>query len=152
MSGELLGQCSQDLRVLENVLDGEMLDEFDYLDLDWAPSLLEKASIESGTSHALREALRMSTDGILEVMPGYSGVYSNYATPTCLVAEEVARISDSLRQIDVDILLAPKVIAVVTAGNEIQDPRPYLLEHFAALRTFYAGAAERQLAVMMWWD
>ncbi|MFJ9942810.1 hypothetical protein [Streptomyces erythrochromogenes] len=30
--------------------------------------------------------------------------------------------------------------------------RPYLLEHFDALRGFYADAAERHLVVVLWWD
>lgn len=152
MPGELLAQCSQDLRVFENLLRGEALDEIDYLDLDWAPSLLKKASIDSGSPHLLREALRLSTDGALEVMPGYSGVNSMYQAPTYLGAQEVARVARSFSEIDVDGLLAPEIVELVTEGQGLDDPRTYLLEHFAALRAFYAGASDRQLAVMMWWD
>ncbi|GAA0325471.1 hypothetical protein GCM10010302_75740 [Streptomyces polychromogenes] len=30
--------------------------------------------------------------------------------------------------------------------------RPYLLEHFNALRNLYLDAAERHLLVVLWWD
>jgi hypothetical protein len=32
------------------------------------------------------------------------------------------------------------------------DPRPYLYRHLAALRDFYLTAAQRHLAVALWWD
>lgn len=149
---ELLTRCSKDLLVFEDALSGKALDEVDYLDLDWSPSQLQEAFALVGSTLLSREALHLSTKGVRDVMPGSDGMYSMYVTPTYLDSRDVIGVSVALRQIEVDSLLTEEIAAAVIGEDGPADPRSYLVQHFLALRAFYAGAAERGLAVMMWWD
>jgi hypothetical protein len=131
---------------------GTELPDKDYGDLDWAPSLLDKAAVRAGLDPLQTEALRKSTDGAAEAHPGYIGDYSMYEAPTYLSSLETSEVSALLDSIDPSVLLASDVVEDVVKGVAIIEPRDYLVDQFEKLRDFYRESANRRLAVLLWWD
>ncbi|MFF3002193.1 DUF1877 domain-containing protein [Kitasatospora sp. NPDC057940] len=133
----------------------------DCLDLDWAPSMLERACELTRLDAVHLEALRSATDGDSGIDLGFLNAnqhaiafFSN-STPTALHPADVARVSTLLGEIDMRAILRSVVDsgAGSTLGDGfIGDPTEYLLAHFGALRGFYEEAARRRLLVVLWWD
>ncbi|MER7584513.1 DUF1877 domain-containing protein [Kitasatospora sp. NPDC097691] len=133
----------------------------DCLDLDWAPSMLERACELTRLDAVHLEALKRATDGdrgidvdFLNAGPDPIAFFSN-STPTALCAEAVAEVSVLLGEIDIQAIL--RSVLDSGKGSElgygfIGDPTEYLLGHFGALREFYAEAARRGLLVVEWLD
>ncbi|MEV7028101.1 DUF1877 family protein [Kitasatospora sp. NPDC093558] len=133
----------------------------DCLDLDWAPRMLERACEPTRLDAAHLEALRRATDGdggieldFLNVGPHAIAFFSN-SMPTALDPEAVAQVSALLGEIDMQGIL--QSVRDSGGGSTLGpgftgDPTEYLLDHFGALRGFYAEAARRGLAVVLWWD
>ncbi|MER7757207.1 DUF1877 domain-containing protein [Kitasatospora sp. NPDC097643] len=133
----------------------------DCLDLDWAPSMLERACELAQLDAVRLEALRSATDGDSGIDLGFLNVglhaiafFSN-STPTALCPAEVARVATLLGEIDMRATL--RSVMDSGAGSTlgygfVGDPTEYLLEHFGALRRFYEEAARRGLLVVQWWD
>ncbi|MFI7359945.1 DUF1877 family protein [Streptomyces avidinii] len=137
----------------------------DILDLDWAPTLLERICELGGLDDVHRNALRQSTEGDTAIDLGFLNTHPHAigpfgSAPTALSAAQVARVSELLWQIDFPALLAALPTDETEAASLIGDgadriaggPRKYLLGHFNALREFYRDAAQRQLLLVLWWD
>ncbi|MFF0850724.1 DUF1877 family protein [Streptomyces sp. NPDC003280] len=137
----------------------------DVLDLDWAPSLLERVCELGGLDDVHRHALRQALDGdtaidlaFLNTHPHAIGPFG--PDPTALSPAQVARVAELLGQIDFPALLAAlppdEAQAASLIGNGankiVGGPKPYLVKHFNAMREFYRGASQRQLLVVLWWD
>ncbi|MEU9132322.1 DUF1877 domain-containing protein [Kitasatospora sp. NPDC048540] len=137
----------------------------DCLDLDWAPAMLVRVCELAGIDEPYLAALRRATDGgavpevgFLHAHPHAIGPFG--PPPTALGPKEVGRVSRLLGEIDLRAALAVLPADGRAAGKRIglgaeglvHGPGRYLTVHFDALRTFYAGAAERGLAVVSWWD
>ncbi|WP_406277352.1 DUF1877 domain-containing protein [Embleya sp. NBC_00896] len=133
----------------------------DWLDLDWAPSMLERACELTRLDAVRLEALKRATDGDSDIDLGFLNAdphaiafFSN-STATALCPDAVVQVSALLEEIDMHAILR----SVLNSGTEselgygfIGDPTEYLLGHFGALRDFYTQAARRGLLVVLWWD
>ncbi|MFJ9609620.1 DUF1877 family protein [Kitasatospora sp. NPDC101176] len=131
----------------------------DCLDLDWAPFLLKRVAELGGLDQAPLAALHLALDGD----PGFDLAFLNrypYAiaafggTPTALAPAEVARAAGLLHGIDLPALwesVSPEDLGPLSQGIT-GGARRYAATHFAALFGFYAEAARRGLAVVLWWD
>ncbi|MGW3328886.1 DUF1877 family protein [Streptomyces virginiae] len=136
----------------------------DMLDLDWAPALLKRVGEVAGLGEVHLDALRRATDGETAPDLGFLDTHPHAiapfgGAPTGLDASQVARVSELLGQIDMSALLAAlpaddrdAASLIGQVGPLTVGPRAYLLEHFNALRDFYADAAGRHLHVVLWWD
>ncbi|WP_405427535.1 DUF1877 domain-containing protein [Streptomyces erythrochromogenes] len=134
------------------------------LDLDWAPALLERVGEVAGLEEGHLNALRRATDGDTTLDLGFldtppHGIAPFGGAPSGLGVSQVACVSALLDQIDMPVLLAAlpaddrdAASLIGQVGGITGGLRPYLLEHFNALRGFYADAAERRLLVVLWWD
>ncbi|MFI8966513.1 DUF1877 family protein [Streptomyces sp. NPDC053493] len=137
----------------------------DVLDLDWAPTLLERVCELGGLGDVHRNALRQALDGDTTIDVTFLSTHP-YAlspfgpNPTALSAAQVARVAELLGQIDFPALLAAlpadEAEAASLIGNGADKiaggPKVYLLGHFNALRAFYREASQRQLLTVLWWD
>ncbi|MFE7541029.1 DUF1877 domain-containing protein [Streptomyces platensis] len=137
----------------------------DVLDLDWAPTLLERVCGLAGLDDVHLIALRLATQGDTSIDVGFlnthpHGIAPFGPAPTALSTAEVAHISELLGQIDLRAVLAtlttdetePASLIGDGAGGIAGGPRKYLLEHFNALREFYRDASLRRLQLVLWWD
>ncbi|MFF9053929.1 DUF1877 domain-containing protein [Streptomyces erythrochromogenes] len=137
---------------------------YDVLDLDWAPALLERVGEVGGLGEVHLDALRRATDGDTALDLGFldtppHAIAPFGGAPTGLDAAQVASVSTLLGQIDMPVLLAAlpaderaAASLIGQVGGITGGLRPYLLEHFDALRDFYVDAVERHLLVVLWWD
>src|SRR5689334_17144915 len=71
VSTALLDECRVNVGRLDDVCSFRALDAADYLDLDWAPKLLEAAAVTAHIDPELRAALGMATVGEDEVNASY---------------------------------------------------------------------------------
>ncbi|MFD5892282.1 DUF1877 domain-containing protein [Streptomyces sp. NPDC060334] len=137
----------------------------DILDLDWAPTLLERVCELGGLDDVHLNALRQSTEGDTAIDLGFLNTHPHAIgpfgpAPTALSAAQVARVAELLWQIDLPALLAALPTDEREAASLIGDgadkivggPRKYLLGHFNALREFYGDASQRHLLLVLWWD
>ncbi|MFD7560749.1 DUF1877 family protein [Streptomyces sp. NPDC059835] len=137
----------------------------DVLDLDWAPSLLERVGVLGGLDGVRLNALRQALTGDSVVDLGFLNTHPHAIgpfgpDPTSLSAAQVAHVSELLGQIDFPALLATlpddESQAAALIGNDadsiVGGPRKYLLGHFDSLREFYRDASRRRLLVVLWWD
>ncbi|MFF4010791.1 DUF1877 family protein [Streptomyces sp. NPDC001717] len=137
----------------------------DLLDLDWAPSLLERVGVLGGLDDVHLDALRQALTGDAAVDFGFLNGHPHAIgpfgpDPTALSPAQVAHVSELLGQIDFPALLATlptdasEAAALIgpDADGIAGGPRKYLLGHFDALREFYRGASRRRLLVVLWWD
>ncbi|MFB6827091.1 DUF1877 family protein [Streptomyces virginiae] len=134
------------------------------LDLDWAPALLKRVGEVAGLGQVHLDALRLATDGDTALSLGFldagpHAIAPFGGAPTALDAAQVARVSELLGQIDMPALLATlpadesdAASLIGQVGSVTGGLRPYLLEHFNALRDFYVDAAGRRLHIVLWWD
>ncbi|MFF9839120.1 DUF1877 family protein [Streptomyces sp. NPDC013740] len=137
----------------------------DVLDLDWAPSLLQRVCELGDLDDVHRDALGQALDGdtandvaFLNTHPHSIAAFG--PDPTALSAAEVVRVAQLLGHIDFPALLAAlpadEAEAACLIGNDadkiVGGPKKYLLRHFDALREFYRAAARRRLLVVLWWD
>jgi len=137
----------------------------DCLDLDWAPAMLERACEIAGVGELHLAALRQATDGGVAMDVGFLNTHPHAIgpfgpAPAALEPLAVRQVSGLLGEIDVQAVLAVLPLdmreagALIGHGAEglVDGPRTYLMDHFDALREFYAGASKRGLAVVSWWD
>lgn len=149
--------CRSSADRLDEVCSFTALAEGDYLDLDWAPSWLEQAAVAAGLP-GLAAALELATGGRGEVNPAYREHPDTiFEHPVAsLDAEEVAGLAAELRRLLPPDFPPEGVVAGLWAEAQDtyrpDDPQAYLRRHARALGRFYAEAAERGLAVVMWWD
>lgn len=138
---------------------------YDVLDLNWAPALLKRVGEVAGLEEVHLDALRRATEGDTALDLGFLDTHPHAiapfgAAPAGLGVSQVARVSELLGQIDMPVLLAAlpaderdaESLIGQMGGTIAGGLRPYLLEHFNALRDFYLDAAKRHLLVVLWWD
>lgn len=146
--------------MLDRLCSFELLPESDYLDLDWAPTPLIRACEAAHVSPPVLAALRRALDGDSEINPAYRDradtVWQHPVNE--ITADVVAELATLLARVEPEIVLAAlphdgqaasKILGTTTFEEH---PGSYLRRHFVALRAFYVDAADRQLAIAIWWD
>ncbi|MET7440591.1 hypothetical protein ACWERY_29870 [Streptomyces sp. NPDC004082] len=96
--------------------------------------------------------------GFLNAHPHAIGPFG--PAPAAFEPLAVRRVSGLLGEIDLQAVLAVLPLDMRGAGTLIghaaeglvDGPRTYLVDHFDALRAFYAEASKWGLAVVSWWD
>jgi hypothetical protein len=149
--------CRASVEALDQVCSFTSCPASDYLDLDWAPSMLEQALRIAGVHPSLVDAVIRSTCGATEVNPAYRDWPDTvWEHPVTAHGEqEVANIAASLADVEAmnvfsDHRMLDLSLVAGTAG--LEHPHQYLAEHLSALVTFYKRAAGQKFAVIMWWD
>ena len=160
LSGDLMSACATSTAVLHDVCSFRTLDQDDYLDLDWAPAPLEAAAVAARVPGHLLEGLALATGGDDEINRAYrempDGVWEHPVTS--LGPGQVMQVHQALRELSAVGFLSSDTAAqaFIRLGPKFPppdgDPVDYLRPHFQALSDFYAGAAERRLGALMWWD
>lgn len=157
LTPEQLGDCRSSLTTIARLCSFTLRGDEDHLDLDWAPAQLERAAHASGLPAAAAIVDRACSGGI-ELNPAYRFVADTIwwhpvtgLEPTAVreVASGLMRWNavDVVRGLDHD----PDRMAAQLAV-EAPVTRAYLREHYTALAQFYVDAAERGMAMAMWWD
>jgi hypothetical protein len=158
LTGTRLAACATSVQELDAVCSFRALDPMDYLDLDWAPRLLQRVAEASGISPNLALALNRAMEGDGEVNPAYRDAPDSiWEHPVAsLDAATVADVSASLKQLADVAPLTHETVGRAVVGLPRHDvPEQafdYLKGHFDALCAFYADAANRGLAIIMWLD
>lgn len=156
---DLLAQCRRDVRQLEELCAFRALSASDYLDLDWAPHLLETAAAIAEVKGDVLAGLKASMDGEVEVNPQYRELPggSVWEHPVnCLSASRVREAGQALRSLTRSDFLSDETVQQAVLAQPPQS-RPdnsveYLRAHFHALDRFYSIAADQGLCTVMWWD
>lgn len=158
---ELLKRCRSSVAEIEAVCEGRLLTKADYLDLDWSPVPIERVAVIAFGEGPAAAAVRQALSGGEVVNPAYSAmsVFSDVQV-TSLEPDIVSDIAAQLRAIDPVRLLvslpADREAAIALIGGSVRGlnvhPGPYVNGHLRALQSFYDGAAERGLAMVLWWD
>jgi hypothetical protein len=160
LSPAQLAACRKSVEVLDQLCSFELLPPSDYLDLDWAPTPLIRACELAQVSTPILVALRRGLTGDAEINPSYRDRKDTVWQQPVMALEPdiVADVAMLFGQVEPEAALAALPVdataALVSLGMPEFDvhPRPYLRRHLAALREFYAHAAQRRLAVALWWD
>ncbi|MGK5450467.1 DUF1877 domain-containing protein [Streptomyces radiopugnans] len=136
--------------------------EGDRVDFGWGIWHLVRFCQETGVEEEHIAVLRRSIDGDLGgdiAFLDHPGVYDGFTSPPALLAPAaVAEIARDLTRMNLGVLLdrlpANHTEAARACGLEdfTGHPRAYLAEHFRMLRSFYATASRRGLAVVAWID
>ncbi|MFE3756801.1 hypothetical protein ACFXO9_21075 [Nocardia tengchongensis] len=159
---QLLIECRESVEVLDTVCSFTAVPDTDYLDMNWWPLILASTWKLTGADPTALEALRQAFDGDAEVNPAYQD-HANLISGvpvTALDPPQVARVAAAL------CAITPKALgnAVPTDPNQIEavlgrpatevigDLSELLAEQHALLQKFYAEAARRRLAVVLWCD
>jgi hypothetical protein len=158
ISAALLSACRQSVEELDRLCSFESAPQSDYLDLDWAPAAITRVFELAGVDGRSLAALKRAVDGDAEVNPAYrdhpNTVWEHPVTALDLPA--VAEIAIALAGIEPRTVLAafaepPSALGKI--GAELNaNLDAYVTFHFEALRSFYAEAWRRNLAVVLWWD
>ncbi|MFC4058195.1 hypothetical protein ACFOWE_07815 [Planomonospora corallina] len=160
ISGRWLDACRTSVDELVLLCSFGMAPAKDHLDLDWAPGpLLRIGELVCVDPDALA-AFRCALDGDEEVNPAYRDhPQTVWEHPvTALEPAAVAVVAPLLRRVGAAMMtaLAASDGEILAAVREllpdVELPREYMLRHLTALLDFYDGAAERGLAVVLWWD
>jgi hypothetical protein len=127
--------------------------------------MLERACEIAGVGELLLAALRKATDGGVAMDVGFLNAHPHAIgpfgpEPTALEPVAVRRVSGLLGEIDLQAVLTVLPLDIREAGalighgaeGLVDGPKTYLMDHFDALREFYAGASQRGFAVVSWWD
>lgn len=158
LSDAMISECITSTGTLDDVCSFRGLKSSEYLDLDWAPTLLKQASVTADVHAGLLGALDRATRGEGEVNPAYRDVPDTiWEHPvSSLRSTRVAEVDKSLQALAMlDFLSVQNVHDAFDRLPQFERPdRPaeYLREHFRALCDFYRGAAARGLGTLMWWD
>lgn len=158
VSEALLGECAVSVGELDRVCTFRALRSEDYLDLDWAPRLLQEVVVAASVPAILAAALDRAMSGDGEVNPAYRD------RPDSIWEHPVSSLKPA-DVLDVDKMLRALAHlnpineqSVAGAGRRLRDrdvpadALKYLAAHFGALCDFYRGAAARHLAVVLWQD
>ncbi|WP_446219880.1 hypothetical protein [Micromonospora sp. IBHARD004] len=155
-----LAACRSSAEELDKLCEFGLLPSSDYLDLDLAPAPLIRVFELAQVSPPIVVALRRGLDGDGEINPAYRDRQDTmWGHPVAALEPDiVADVARLLGQVEPEVVLAAlpedAAAAALSIGMREFDghPRPYLHRHFAALRDFYAYAAQRRLSVALWWD
>lgn len=157
-----LAACQRSVQELDRLCSFESAPQSDYLDLDWAPTLLTRVCELAGVDRDCLAALNRSLDGDGEVNALYRDQPNTvWEHPvTMLDPRAVTEIAIALARIETRTVLAglagdasrtTAALGDITARIE-GDLGSYVTSHLEALRRFYAEASRRQLAIVRWWD
>ncbi|WP_143234779.1 hypothetical protein [Paractinoplanes atraurantiacus] len=140
LSSDQLDACREVVEKLDDLCSFRLLPASDHLDLDWASAPLLRAFELARFPEPAAALLRHAIGGDSEINPAYRDV------------------PDSIFEHPVTALEPVRVAEVATALAAAQTPEleghldSYLRHHLGALRDFYTEAADRALAVALWWD
>ncbi|GLY31325.1 hypothetical protein Kisp02_46900 [Kineosporia sp. NBRC 101731] len=137
-----------------------MLPAGDHLDLDWAPDPLMRLGRLTSITAAAEAAISKALSDSIEVNPAYREHQDTiWGHPvTYLEQDDVAEVASGLAAIDAPAVIGGlprwnrRINSRLFDGQKASDPKHYLLQHLAALRTFYSEAAQAGRAVVLWWD
>ncbi|MEQ4305387.1 hypothetical protein ABNF97_29070 [Plantactinospora sp. B6F1] len=160
LSPEQLARCRGSVEELDRLCSFELLSSSDYLDLDWAPAPLLGVFELARVGPPILAGLRRGLGGDTEVNPAYRDRPESVSghPVTALESDAVAEVAGLLGQAEPQTVLValPEDAASARLSIGMRDfdghPGPYLHRHLVALRAFYADAARRRLAVVLWWD
>jgi hypothetical protein len=154
-----LAACRRSVEELDRLCSFRMLSGEDHLDLDWSPGALRRLGDLIPLPPGVPEAIRHALSGGDEVNPAYRDTVDTiFEHPvTAWEPPDAARVADVLAGLDARRLAAGFPHRRVVAERLLLDPRMrdpggYVLSHLTALRSFYLGARDRGLAVVLWWD
>ncbi|MCP2163862.1 hypothetical protein LX83_000702 [Goodfellowiella coeruleoviolacea] len=128
----------------------------DHLDLDWWPVVLRR--LGEPPEHAHLSVLRRAFDGHDEVNPAYrdhpTTVWEHPVT--ALEPDAVGVLAAELCGVTPQDVGAAAVLSgradTGFAGLEPETVTEHVVRAFGVLRDFYAEAASRRMAVVLWWD
>ena len=150
LSHARLAACATSVDELDAVCSFQALDPMDYLDLDWAPRLLQRVVEAAGAPAALAVALRRAMQGDGEVNADYrdqpDSVWEHPVSSLGVAA--VADVSASLAELATLDVLSPwsveRAIEGLPPDAVPEGASAYLQGHFDALCAFYAdGSTQR---------
>lgn len=160
LTPEQLKQAQADVAGVDLLISFDLASAEDTLDLDWAPSELEKLAQVAWPADQV-QALKLLFDGTALIHPEFTNGtddYTVYSDITYLPVEEVLRISQLLSDPDltkISVLLnqsEAELKAFLNIRELARDPADYYLGYLKQLLAFLHEAAERKLALAMWWD
>ncbi|MGI8336389.1 DUF1877 family protein [Actinomadura scrupuli] len=162
VSEKQFAACRQSADELNRLCSFELRPQSDYADLDWAGSAMIRVCELADLDARIVAALRRALDGDAELNAAYRDhpdtVWEHPVT--ALDPTAVAQVSGVLGKLEPQAVLAalPSDPHEATAAigenweNFEGDLRGYLARHFTALLSFYEETAQRNLAVVLWWD
>ncbi|MAT99615.1 MAG: hypothetical protein CL608_20935 [Anaerolineaceae bacterium] len=156
----LLQLCSISEEVLKRLISLQLQSEDGHLDLNWAPSGLERYFEASQQLPESKLALYLALNGSRLVNndhrcgPDYDPVYSDI---TALSREEVDFVANNLSKIDWESFFGwlpeDKEEANKILGTDLTiHPNTYHGDYLKELVTFYQKASKDQMVTAMWWD
>jgi hypothetical protein len=155
-SESVLEECLRSTDVLDQVCSFGRLPAQDYLDVDWAPSLLVAAAAAEGLTASAREGLRRAFEGDMELNPAYRDVADGiWEHPVTVVYPSgVREVAGALTRMVRSRFPSPDAVEVALAKwtERPANPRRYLRQHVESVAAFYEAAAEQDMGVLAWWD
>ena len=85
LSDAMISECTTSTATLDDVCSFRGLKSSEYLDLDWAPTLLKQAAVIADVHTELLEALDRAARGEGEVNAAYPRRAGHYLGASCLV-------------------------------------------------------------------
>ncbi|MFJ6673240.1 hypothetical protein ACIQMJ_19190 [Actinosynnema sp. NPDC091369] len=155
-----LTECRRSADALDELCSFRAAPREDHLDLDWWPVLLKRAWERAGVG--AQATMRLALDGDDEVNPSYRDhpdtIFDHPVT--ALEPPRVGEVAAALRAVPPEVVRAAvpsgrdRVEAEwgAMAAEVVGDLAGHMAEQHALLRDFYVQAAERGLAVVLWWD
>lgn len=159
---ERLAVCRRSVEAVDEVCSFLAVSDEDQLDLNWWPSVLKRVWELAGVEARTLALLRRAVDGDDEVNPAYRDCPDTiWQHPvTALEPSPVGEVADALRAVtsqDIRAVVPPDPgeveaeLARVARWVDGDLAGPLIIQH-ALLRDFYEEAAQRHLAVVLWWD
>ena len=162
LPAEQLTACRRSADVLDALCSFTLIPKADHLDLNWWPVVLKRAWALTGAGSEALAVLGSGFDGDEEVNPSYRDhpdtIFDHPVT--ALEPPRVRQVAAALHAVTPEAVHAvvpsdaDRVEAVLgTIAREVRgDLAEHLAREHATLRDFYAAAAGRGLAVVLWWD
>ncbi|GAA4395220.1 hypothetical protein [Tsukamurella soli] len=154
----VLQACRRSTEAVDRLCSFRAVPRSDYLDLDWAGAMLVRVFELAGVDDVSVVALRLALTSRDELTPEYRDHLAVVWDPPMVITPEVVvEVAGGLSAVDFDAVVAVLPVDAEGAGQMLGvdfdgHPRGYLTGHFAALCDFYAGAAQRGLAIVTWDD
>lgn len=157
-----LAACRRSVADLDALCSFKSFPQDDYLDMNWWPVVLERAWELTGADARTMAVLRSGFAGDREVNPSYRDHPDTiWEHPvTALEPRQVSVVATALRTVSPDAVHAvvptnPDQFEAALGGTAAamgENLADRLARQQSVLRDFYAGAAQRRLAVVLWWD
>lgn len=158
LEGVVLEECRRHVERLHEVCSFHALADDDYLDLEWAPRVIEQAAVAAKLPDSALAALRAAWSGEDEVNAAYrtfpNSVWEHPVT--ALTPDRVCEVDEVLRLITTNhLLVQPDRVEEWAELADLDGQRSridYFTGHFLALQRYYQQAHHRGLGIIMWWD